>query len=94
MREKTTDERCREIQDRWAKATPGPWRAVENPNGYSGMTDIKGPDRVDTLATTAFHGWTPDERFANAEFIAHAVDDIGYLLSKLSEAYMLLNNRK
>jgi len=75
-----TEEQIAEIRERCEKATPGPWRnssgvmvIKDNPNGglYIPVADMRLP--VDS----------PDNRRANAEFIAHAISDIPALLDAL-----------
>lgn len=64
------------IRERAEKATPGPW--------WLGGNDVDGPDtgygelRVATISNTARR-----EQKANAEFIAHAREDIPRLLAEI-----------
>lgn len=72
-----------EIRERCEKATAGPWRSRFHPNGC--LLDIACDDRPDTLATTAFLGWTINESERNANFIAHAREDVPVLLAYVEE---------
>ena len=67
-------DRIAEIRERAAKATPGPWwTGIRNRFSYT----IEGPlPDSHPVAQRLIH---PD-----AEFIAHAPDDIAYLLARLS----------
>jgi len=69
--DQTSEARVKEIEERLQKASPGPWSAV---NIYKILSF--GPD--------AFADHRDD--MPNAEFIAHAPDDIRYLLDELKKA--------
>jgi hypothetical protein len=77
----TTEPRAQEIQERLDKATPGPWEAVEVARSVYG-TPIHSPigtgARMDEGAHIA-------NAFSDAEFIAHAPEDIAWLLARVAE---------
>lgn len=96
----TDNDRLREIQERVEKATEGPWHAACWPHDTveqlvdetavalrkSDSTDLFGVwvDREQPLFT-AVTGNGPTSR-ENAAFIAHAREDIPYLLDQLQQA--------
>lgn len=66
------------------KHTPTPWTLrLYHPGIKNKFFDIYKEGRPDTLATTAFHGWTDNERAANAEFIIRAVNSHEALVKAL-----------
>lgn len=70
------------IRERLSKTTPGPWTAEPN---YETDCD-ENPFRFGSWVCGAEDGVQVSERvesIADAEFIAHAPDDIAYLLSLL-----------
>lgn len=94
------EERLKAIEERAAKASPGPWRSMRDGNQYINTrymptARLVGASRVDGVVrpwnphALLARGFTPDEyetaRFldADADFIAHARDDIPYLLAAL-----------
>ena len=69
--------RIAKIRERLSKITPGPWR-----RGQEGNLRVYGPDgrgEDSGLLANVF------KRPENATFIAHAPDDVEYLLSRLHE---------
>lgn len=68
-------DRIEEIRARWAKATPGPWEALPGVRGY---WCVQGPKETPNSAFPWFEG--------DAEAIAHAPEDIAYLLAELEAA--------
>jgi len=79
----TIEQRLREIEERASKASPGPWRAIreasadETACGYD-LYSLDGPT------------WLEEGDYAylarnDAEFAAHARDDIPWLLSLIRE---------
>lgn len=73
------NKRVREIRERVEKATLGPWQFAPNVN-------VGGLVRSDTgaMAIAAFRE-DHAEMVANAEFIAHAREDIPYLLDRIEK---------
>lgn len=92
----TTDPELTAIRERAAKATAGPWRSLRDGNQYiddGHATHIVGASRIEELPRP-FH-WSPHHtdkpqvsRFldADADFIAHAREDIPELLRRLDAA--------
>jgi hypothetical protein len=72
------EQRIAEIRARVEKATPGPWEPV--PDGCAACTETEWD--VDPLEIGC-HGMFA--HFIDADFIAHAREDIPYLLSLLAE---------
>lgn len=68
------DKRIQEIKERLNKATPGPWTEIQREEYCS--------DIDSETANIAMVGSTK----ADANFIAHAPEDIAYLLSCLEQA--------
>lgn len=72
-------DRLDEIRQRWGRATGGTWVAgpiVTDPDGYEVRTITCGDrEAIAVVYETADHG--------DASFIAHAPDDVAYLLSLL-----------
>ena len=72
--------RLREIKEREARVTEGPWR-LGHYRGFGEEHDVDGPE-----------GWAlPGERGmfyrkADAEFVAHAREDVPWLVEALEEA--------
>ena len=74
-----------------AKFTPGPWRIRSGRSGVK--SDISCEDRPDTLATTAFHGWTTNELEANARLIAAAPEMFEALKITMDSVAILATGR-
>lgn len=77
------EQRLREIEERVSKATPGPWRAVceataEETACGRDVYSLTGPEWVEE-GDYSFFGEH------DAQFIAHARDDVPWLLSLLRE---------
>lgn len=77
------------IEERVAKATPGPWEGVSDHPVYA---IAAGRYRVSQTANQnnygkfdASHGWHGIQNHADADFIAHARTDIPALLSAVKE---------
>jgi hypothetical protein len=82
--EATMDDRLKQIRERAARATPGPWIAHEQ----QGIVDVCETDR--TRPVVHWAGFDNGDRntsdhVANAAFIAHARDDIPWLLDQLAD---------
>lgn len=79
------DQRIREIKERLQATTPGAWRVWEPGDDYLGDdTPIVETDGGQYVAQTGYDGLSHTVRetmAADAEFIAHAKEDIAYLLS-------------
>jgi hypothetical protein len=93
------EERLQEIQDRVQKASPGPWKVqekiYEDGKEYLAerriVTDYKHPQLKDVVGiiTLGICIYEPHYRVfidkENAEFIAHAREDIPFLLNLVRE---------
>lgn len=81
------DQRIREIKERLQATTPGAWRVWEPGDDYLGDdTPIVETDGGQYVAQTGYDGLSHTVRetmAADAEFIAHAKEDIEYLLGRL-----------
>ncbi len=79
------DQRIGEIKERLQATTPGAWRVWEPGDDYLGDdTPIVETDGGQYVAQTGYDGLSHTVRetmAADAEFIAHAKEDIAYLLS-------------
>jgi len=79
------DQRIREIKERLQATTPGAWRVWEPGDDYLGDdTPIVETGGGQYVAQTGYDGLSHTVRetmAADAEFIAHAKEDIAYLLS-------------
>lgn len=77
------EQRIREIKERLRATTPGAWRVWEPDEDYFGSDD----PTIETesgqyIAQTNYDGMRERETMiADAKFIAHAKEDIAYLLS-------------
>ncbi len=74
--------RLEEIKERVKKATKGPWESSENLGDHS----VQGPDGPVAAVTYAYAEGPISLDECDAEFIAHARDDIPWLLEHLKEA--------
>lgn len=82
-------DRLVEIIERWEKATPGPWRAEDHyVEGWRVVQQLDGGK----VAGVAYVDSVWNQR-ANAEAIAQAPVDIGYLLDELRQ-YVLADKDK
>ena len=80
VRQTAPEVRIAEIRDRCRRATPGPWahfadgyvERAGDPGETIGVTCARRPDNGDPLPAPA-----------NAEFVAHARDDVPWLLDEL-----------
>jgi hypothetical protein len=74
--------RLDEIKARWAKATPGPWGWAPNPHGGA---RVQKPNAgiADVLWRAGVEHPVQQSCEANADAIAHAPDDVAYLLREL-----------
>ena len=80
-------DRIAEIRARLEAATPGPWEAVkwedyDHMNGYVETWDVEGPD----------HDGDGNGQ-QDAEFIAHARDDVPFLLAEIERLSTALAER-
>lgn len=80
-------QRIREIRERLQATTPGAWRVCKPDADYFGSDDpVVETERGQYVAQTSYDGLSYTVRktmTADAEFIAHAKDDIAYLLKRL-----------
>jgi hypothetical protein len=82
QRERLTAERLVEIEMRLAAATPRPWRLGFANGGDVWQATLKGHE--DERTHIAYTGLDTDPRHAaDAEFIAHAPDDVAVLLAEV-----------
>lgn len=72
--------RIDEIRQRLEKASPGPWQILPGNDRCISGTVISAADNRHIATATR----TTEER-ANADFIAHAPEDIEYLLALVEE---------
>lgn len=80
-------EKLKEIKERLQATTPGAWRVWKPDDDYFGNDD----PTVETesgqyIAQTSYDGLSTTVRntmFADAEFIAHAKDDVQFLIRQL-----------
>ena len=81
------DQRIREIKERLQATTPGAWRVWKPNDDYFGDdTPTVETESGQYIAQTGYDGlsYTVRETMsADAEFIAHAKEDIAYLLEQL-----------
>lgn len=72
MTDHSADQRRAQIAERTGAATPGPWEQPHSPPGC--------------LVSTATDAVASTMRLPDAVFIAHARDDVGWLLDQLTAA--------
>ena len=88
-------EQIEAIKARAEKATPGPWTAWDHAGWYQPYVSVVDTDKKDIIApgvpgdeTAIGRTWGTRGKYEietdNAEFIAHARDDIPYLLSHIT----------
>lgn len=82
-------DRIEEIKARLAKATPGPWvwdgDPVQPDALFSDTAEVTIFEAVDAYNNAAMR-WPGQNRVADQAFIAHAPEDIAYLLAELETA--------
>ena len=76
----TSDERLREVKEREARATKGPWRLGHH-RGFGEEHDVDGPDGEDLAGVRGMFYYRAD-----AEFVAHARRDVPWLVEALEGA--------
>lgn len=76
-------DRLKEIRERVAKATPGPWVSIEKGNSVKSLA-IQSVAFLGEPSRNICSSISPKTK--NAEFIANAPTDINYLLEALEEA--------
>ena len=69
--------RLREVKEREARATKGPWRLGHH-RGFGEEHDVGGPDGEDLAGVRGMF-----YRKADAEFVAHAREDVPWLVGAL-----------
>ena len=74
--------RVDEIRARAEAATRGPWSAIEGPGEHWYVCD----EGESIASISANDGSNEDQRQPDAEFIAHAREDIPWLLAELDKA--------
>lgn len=82
--------RHQQIQDRVEKATKGPWRLSMSGYSVKSATDempivAAVPGGAGTRFFTLGHASDGEQWLENADFIAHAREDVPYLLAKVGE---------
>lgn len=81
-------DRIEEIRARWAKATPGPWQWDGDPVQPDALcaheAEVTIFEAVDNYNNAAMR-WPNPKRVADQSAIAHAPDDIAYLLAELEQ---------
>ena len=81
------DQRIREIKERLQATTPGAWRVWKPDEDCFGDNDpVVETESGQYIAQTSYDGLSHTVRgtvIADAEFIAHAKEDIAYLLEQL-----------
>ena len=79
------EQRIQEIRERLQATTPGAWRMCEPDADYFGSDDpVVETENGQYVAQTSYDGLSYTVRettTADAEFIAHAKEDVAYLLS-------------
>ena len=76
-------DRIAEIRERLERATPGPWQAISSGRAHGDHWYVT--DAGEAIASIhASDGEDEDQREPDAEFIAHAPEDIAFLLARLS----------
>lgn len=86
-------DRIAEIRERLEGATPGPWQAISSGREHGDHWYVT--DAGEAIASIhASDGEDEDQREPDAEFIAHAPDDIAYLLARLSAVTDALDREK
>ncbi|MBY6273548.1 MAG: hypothetical protein CW346_15230 [Bacillaceae bacterium] len=75
------EQRLREIEERVSKATPGPWEAY----GVGGIHMDGTSDGYSVMTAAGKRLHSPYMTQADADFIAHAREDVPWLLSLLRE---------
>lgn len=82
-----SEDRIREIKERLRATTPGVWRVVIPDGDYFGADDpTVETDAGQYIAQTTYDGLSfsaRDTAGADAEFIAHAKEDVAWLLEQL-----------
>ncbi len=91
-----TTDRLKEIRERAEKATKGPWRCDVDIFNDDGEVEASVHDEEISMLFTEGTGvmggedcWTKareSQAFRNAEFIAHAREDVPFLLAELEKA--------
>lgn len=74
-------ERLRQIKERAARATKGPWRVGPH-RGFGEEHDVEGPDGQELSGVRGMFYYRAD-----AEFVAHAREDIPALVESLEDAH-------
>lgn len=91
------EQRIREIKERLQATTPGAWRIWEPDDDYLGDdAPVIETDSGQYIAQTGYDGlgYTVRETMAaDAEFIAHAKEDIQFLLDLLNDAGFLADTQ-
>lgn len=81
------EQRIREIKERLRATTPGVWRVCKTDEDYFGSEDPTiETENGQYIAQTSYDelsGTVRETMVADAEFIAHAKEDITYLLEQL-----------
>lgn len=90
----TTSKRLDDIEARLSKASPGPWKSVDNANNHWGLVEVVGP-RVRIFGFTIATNVSKKEGLqtrADRDMIAHSPEDIAYLLRIAMAALVLVES--
>jgi hypothetical protein len=80
-----TNEELQAIRERCEKATPGPWRTVGKKPGYEVEMIVAGDYADEGEPDLVVEVWASADNKADAEFIAHAREDVPKLLDEVKE---------
>lgn len=85
------DQRIREIKERLQATTPGAWRVWKPDEDCFGDNDpVVETESGKYIAQTSYDGLSRtvrDTAISDAEFIAHAKEDVAYLLEQLEISF-------
>ena len=85
-----TPERLREIKERCERATPGPWWVDGDP-GYAERSRAS-LGKIDGVLIWGPPGETVGGEAANAQFVAHAREDVPLLVAEIERCWSLLRS--
>lgn len=83
-----------EIRARWAKATPGPWEIEREEDDVVthaiSPCDLGYPSTIGPLQDVVYRSMDVEQVEADAEAIAHAPEDIAFLLAEVERLQKLV----